>query len=263
MRFNIYASSGHLGGTDAMPTGDEARFITTDGDLEVWQPLTWEGAVKLGGYGGVRAYWDTAAVSGHPSWFSMYADEGPLYIFIDKSNPLKKYQYHPATATFANIKDHVWTKDQVDEFFAEHPVAADAIGYGYSQTLMSDEQAEDMPYENFVDDIPYDDYGDDVEACGDINCATKYDAGMCNIGASGDYDNGNYTEYAVEIYVSDANATYGDYFLQQLDIYNTPEEAYTYCENNPLTEPDEFYVIRYITYANGEEIETGRYDELK
>ena len=75
----------------------------------------------------------------------------------------------------------------------------------------------------------------------------------------------SYTEYAVEVYSTKAgpHSVRDDRFLYQLDVYATPEDAYTYCESNPLSEPDEFYVIRYISYEDGEEVETGRYDELR
>ena len=88
---------------------------------------------------------------------------------------------------------------------------------------------------------------------------TKYPSGLCK--ANSDAGR-SYTEYAVEVYqITDDYR--GDRFLYQLDIYDTPEEAHTYCDSNPLSEPDEFYVIRYISYENGEEVETGRYEELR
>lgn len=75
------------------------------------------------------------------------------------------------------------------------------------------------------------------------------------------YDDGNYTEYALEVYSRDDETGYGN-FLRQLDVYSTPDDAYTYAEINPLNNPDEVYVITYITYEDGEEVESGMYDTI-
>lgn len=55
-------------------------------------------------------------------------------------------------------------------------------------------------------------------------------------------------EYAVEIYLRDATFPRGSKFWKQLDVYSTYEQAKNYCLANPLTESDEFYVIRAIDY---------------
>ena len=71
------------------------------------------------------------------------------------------------------------------------------------------------------------------------------------------------TEYAVEIYIRD-DSPRGSHFWQQLDIYDTYEQAKNYCLANSLTEPDEFYVIRAIDYdaEEGFEVSTEIIEEL-
>lgn len=56
------------------------------------------------------------------------------------------------------------------------------------------------------------------------------------------------TEYAVEIYLRDADSPRGSKFWEQIDVHSTYESAKQYCLANPLPDSDEFYVIRAIDY---------------
>jgi hypothetical protein len=76
-------------------------------------------------------------------------------------------------------------------------------------------------------------------------------------------DDSVFTEYAVEIYLRD-DSPRGSRFWEQIDVYNTYEEAKNYILSNPLTEPDEFYVIRAIDYdaEEGFEVSTEIIEEF-
>lgn len=120
------------------PTPEEAQLLAKEGGLELWQPLTFEGSVKLGRLGDTgtdfdaRARWDTCYEGGGPRWFNMYNDIGPLYIMVNRNNPREKYQYWAGSgyeATLADIYDNILTADEMDAFFAEHPQFAQIVNY--------------------------------------------------------------------------------------------------------------------------------------
>lgn len=73
---------------------------------------------------------------------------------------------------------------------------------------------------------------------------TKYPQGYVKASS----DDSVTTEYAVEIYLRDANSPRGSKFWKQVDVHSTYEQAKKYCLANPLSDPDEFYVIRAIDY---------------
>ena len=104
---------------------DEANLIATDGTWEMWEPLTFEGSVKLAGKGGKKAVWDTAYEDGGYFYFDQYMKRGPLYIFINTANPEEKYQYHEATNSFFNQYDGY---ADLEAFMCEHPTFAEYLG---------------------------------------------------------------------------------------------------------------------------------------
>ncbi len=126
-----------------------AKLLATDGEWELWQPTTWEASIYLAGLGGQKATW-VNAYSGDDRWFRYYADKGPFYVFINKSNPAEKYQSHPATKSwFFDAKDRNLGEQALIDFLDEHPAFADFF-----------------------------EVEDDVEACGDINASTNIDAAV-------------------------------------------------------------------------------------
>jgi len=145
------------------PTSDEAVKLAEDGGLELWQPLTFEGAVKLArigsridNHGGIDwdavGRWDTSAEGQGSRFFDIYSKMAPLYIFINRSDPHEKYQFWPGSLAgkndlLADIRDRVLSGSALDEFFEEHPKFAECLNV----------------YE-------------DVDACSD----TKYAADMSN-----------------------------------------------------------------------------------
>ena len=121
------------------PTADEATLLAKESGLELWQPLTFTGSVKLGRFGDtgadydVRAKWDTCYEGGGDRYFQMYSSKSPLYIMINRNDPHEKYQYWGGNngqwAMFADINDNVWDSARVDAFFANHPKFAHIVGY--------------------------------------------------------------------------------------------------------------------------------------
>ena len=91
---------------------------------------------------------------------------------------------------------------------------------------------------------------------------TKYPQGYVKASYA---DDSVTTEYAVEIYLRDERLPRGSRFYRQLDIYSTYEDAKNYCLSNPLTESDEFYVIRAIDYdaEEGFEVSTEIIEEFE
>ena len=126
-----------------------AKLLATDGEWELWTPETFEASVYLARKGVSRddwARWDTAYEGGGDYYFNWFTKKGPLYIFINKSNPKEKYQYHAETNSFYNQYDR---QSDFDSFICEHPAFADYFG------IECDE---------------------DVEACGDIQACDDINA---------------------------------------------------------------------------------------
>lgn len=69
--------------------GDEAKFIAETDKWEIWSPKTYNASCKLGS----GTTWCTASTS-NDHWFHHYADNGNLYIFIDKTEQNHKIQLH-------------------------------------------------------------------------------------------------------------------------------------------------------------------------
>ena len=120
------------------PTAEEAQLLAKEGGLELWQPLTFEGSVKLGRMGDTgtdfdaRARWDTCYEGGGDRYFNMYTNVNPLYIMVNRNDPYEKYQYWAGNgygAMLADIYDHVLTADEMNAFFAAHPQFAQIVNY--------------------------------------------------------------------------------------------------------------------------------------
>ena len=136
-----------------------AKLLATDGEWELWTPETFEASVYLARKGVSRddwARWDTAYEGNGSRYFDLYTKKGPLYIFINKANPVEKYQYHAETDSFYDQYDR---QSDFDSFICAHPAFADYFG------IECDE---------------------DIESCTGVKCATRYGADMCSVEAVAD-----------------------------------------------------------------------------
>lgn len=101
--------------------GDSDReFIVSDGEWEVWRPLTYAGSISLAREGGHKAKWCTA-YEGDTHYWDSYTRKGPLYIFLNKSNPDEKYQLHIQTNSWYDINDRSQGMDAFYDFCGAHP----------------------------------------------------------------------------------------------------------------------------------------------
>lgn len=101
------------------------EFVTSDGDWEMWIPLTHAGDISLARDGGPKAEWCTAYEDPSAKWWKHYTSMGPLYVFLNKANPYEKYQWHLETKQFCDIKDHNFGQEGFHAFLAQHPNFAD------------------------------------------------------------------------------------------------------------------------------------------
>ena len=99
---------------------EDRKFIAEDGDWEVWQPLTYAGSISLAREGGDKAKWCTA-YEGNDNYWRSYTSRGPLYIFLNKSNPHEKYQLHFESNSWYDIHDHSQGLDSFYAFIADKP----------------------------------------------------------------------------------------------------------------------------------------------
>lgn len=107
---------------------NDAELLVTDGNWELWTPHTFEASIYLARKGADRnhwARWDTAYEGGGDYYFNWFTKKGPLYIFINKSDPEEKYQYHAETDSFYNQYDR---QSDFDSFICEHPAFAEFFG---------------------------------------------------------------------------------------------------------------------------------------
>lgn len=106
----------------------DAELLATDGSWELWTPHTFEASIYLARKGADRdhwARWDTA-YEGNGSWyFDQFSKKGPLYIFINKADPIDKYQYHAETNSFYDWDDR---PADFESFICEHPAFAEFFG---------------------------------------------------------------------------------------------------------------------------------------
>lgn len=115
-------------------TGD-IKHLVSDGEWDVYTPLTWEGSIALAMEGvdktrdysprsedNMKATWCTAGET-DAHWFNRYTSQGPLYVFINKNDPINKYQSCPASNSWwFNKHDREGGKRAFLQFMEEHPV---------------------------------------------------------------------------------------------------------------------------------------------
>lgn len=128
---------------------EDAELVVETPEWEVWHPLTWQGSCELQkAGGGDKAMWCTG-YEGNDYYWSRYTDKGPLYIFIDKNDPNRKYQLHIETNSFYDEKDRNVGMKTFDRICEENPEIA----------------------EYFCDYL-----GADCSACDDVNASTDITA---------------------------------------------------------------------------------------
>lgn len=99
---------------------DDKKFIVEDGVWEVWQPLTYPGSISLAREGGTKASWCTA-YEGDDFYYNRYTREGPLYVFLNTSDPKEKYQLHFESDSWYDINDNSLGLRAFYKFCSEHP----------------------------------------------------------------------------------------------------------------------------------------------
>jgi len=110
----------------------DKKFIEEDGEWECWQPLTYEGSISLARTGGTKASWCTAYEGNDNYWLS-YTKRGPLYIFLNTTDPSEKYQLHIPTKSWYDIHDHSRGMNAFYDFLEKHPNFANYFDYQTDQ----------------------------------------------------------------------------------------------------------------------------------
>jgi len=100
---------------------DDKKFLVSEDNWEVWQPLTYAGSISLARDGGKKASWCTA-YEGNDHYWKRYTSQGPLFIFLNKSDPSEKYQLHLQTDSWYDIDDRSQGMPAFYDFCAQHPV---------------------------------------------------------------------------------------------------------------------------------------------
>ena len=95
---------------------DDAEYLGTFDDFEVYIPKTYEASCKLG----QGTTWCTASNSDN-SYYNSYSEEGPLYIMINTKNPSEKYQLHVESEQFKNKDDHELSKTELANIYVNNP----------------------------------------------------------------------------------------------------------------------------------------------
>ena len=99
---------------------EDKKLLATDGNWELWTPLSYPGSISLAREGGVKAEWCTA-YEGDDSYYQDYTSQGPLFIFINKNNPSEKYQTHFETDSwFYNLGDKDLGRGALFKFLVKH-----------------------------------------------------------------------------------------------------------------------------------------------
>ena len=107
---------------------DDKKFLVEDGVWEVWQPLTYAGSISLAREGGTKASWCTA-YEGDDYYYRRYTRQGPLYIFLNTSDPKEKYQLHFESHSWYDINDRsLGLNTFYNQFCSEHPVIREYFG---------------------------------------------------------------------------------------------------------------------------------------
>lgn len=80
----------------------DSKIIYEDNKCLIMQPLTTQASCELG----INTEWCTAKykANDHRNMFDMYNDNGPMYIYFDKTNG-KKIQYHPQSTQMMDEDD--------------------------------------------------------------------------------------------------------------------------------------------------------------
>lgn len=114
-------------------TGD-IKHLVSDGEWDVYTPNTWAGAIALAMEGvdktqdyspnnesNMKARWCTAGET-DDHWYRSYTSRGPLYVFINKNDPINKFQSCPASNSWWFDKnDRELGKRAFLQFMEEHP----------------------------------------------------------------------------------------------------------------------------------------------
>lgn len=112
----------------------EIEFLASDGDWELYTPKTFAGSIALAEVGcdktkpykypeasddNLKARWCTAANEGY---YNRYTRQGPLYIFINRNDPINKFQSCPASGDWwFDKQDRSLGQDKFLEFCEAHP----------------------------------------------------------------------------------------------------------------------------------------------
>lgn len=121
-------------------TGD-IEFLGSDGEWEVYTPKTFEGSIALAEVGcdksqpytypqasddNLKARWCTAASDYH---YNSYTRRGPLYVFINRNDPINKFQSCPASGSWWFDKhDREQGQKAFFSFCDAHPGIKKALG---------------------------------------------------------------------------------------------------------------------------------------
>ena len=116
--------------------GDEdKKLLAKDGVWELWQPLTYAGSISLARWGGQKAEWCTA-YEGDDSYWRSYIRQGPLYIFINTSNPDEKYQLHFESDSWYDFYDTDLGIEDFYEFLSNHSKFGNALNLEFVDNLI-------------------------------------------------------------------------------------------------------------------------------
>ena len=140
----------------------DKKLLVTDGTWQMWQALTHPGDISLARMGCTgeddKASWCTA-YEGEAGldYFNSYSRKGPLYVFIDTTDPVHKYQSNLCenpnhNSWFFDWEDNEQGKDAFFEFCFEHPNIAEYLGVSREGGVIT-LQGKVVDYDNTVDTI--------------------------------------------------------------------------------------------------------------
>lgn len=107
---------------------ENVKLLGRDGIWELWQPKTYAGSIALARKGGAKAGWCTAW-EGDDHNYRRYTSEGPLYIFIDTTNPRNKYQIHFPTKQFCSFENSNKGMTGFEKFLADKPTFQEILDF--------------------------------------------------------------------------------------------------------------------------------------
>ena len=140
----------------------DKKFIAEDGEWECWQPLTYEGSISLARTGGTKASWCTA-YEGNDHYWTSYTKRGPLYIFLNTSDPGEKYQLHIPSKSWYDINDRSKGMNAFYEFLDNHPNFAEYFDYKTDPSGFVTFNGNVLKY-NGPEDVVMPDYIDNYES---------------------------------------------------------------------------------------------------